>query len=181
MVEKSIEVKSEALTYWEFVRVARRRLGERFHDSEIESGKLALTLNRTSSLLCQVSESTILKKYKLNWSAFKTLFVLWNLESVNQSNLVELSGLGKATLSNLLRTLLEKGLIEKERSISDQRTFTICLTEEGNKLVEVLYLEQNEVFLQWASVLNDDERDTLTGILDKLLYRKDVFGISNAK
>lgn len=169
------DIPAKFLDYWGFVEVARANLLGRYRETYVSSNIIALSLNRTSGMLTSLSESMILRSYKLTWSGFRILFVLWNLEKVDQSNLTVLIGASKATVSNLVHTLERQDLVERQRSLTDKRTYTINLTPKGHAVVERVNEEQNELFLQWTSVLSQEEKETLQIIIDKLMDRRDIF------
>lgn len=166
----------EKLDYWEFVNVAKRRLNEQYDQKAVDASHLALSINRASETIKQVSETLVHRPRKLTWSGFRMLFVLWNVGEVEQARLTELTNSSKATVSNVAAGLIKLGLVEKRSSDTDRRTFLLQLTPEGEQEVEQLYLEQNDLFVQWSSVLNDEERKTLVQLVDKLMNRPGLFG-----
>lgn len=56
-------------------------------------------------------------------------------EKTTVSYLAKEFGLTKPTISDAVKTLLQKGLIEKQTDISDSRSYTIALTTSGVELV----------------------------------------------
>lgn len=162
--------------YWDFVSLATRQLNEHYRPSAVEASHLALHINRASETIQHVSESLVHRSRNLKWSGFRMLFVLWNVGEIEQSRLTDLTNSSKATVSNIVASLLRQGLVERRNSETDRRTFLVKLTDEGTRLTEELYLEQNQLFVQWASVLEPDEVATLRGLLMKLMDRRDIFG-----
>lgn len=162
--------------YWEFVEVAKSRLNQQFRQNAVNSSHLALSLNRASDTLIQVSEALIHRPRKLTWAAFRMLFVLWNLGEVEQARLTVLTNSSKATVSNVVSGLIKQGYVEKRSSATDRRTFLLRLTPEGEHEVEQVYLQQNDLFIQWASALDQEEQKTLARLVDKLMSRPGLFG-----
>lgn len=162
--------------YWDFVSLATHQLNEHYRPSEVSASHLALAINRASETIQQVSESLVHRPRNLKWSGFRMLFVLWNVGEIEQSRLTVLTNSSKATVSNLAASLIKQDLVSRRSSDTDRRTFVLKLTDKGRSLVEELYLEQNELFVQWASVLTLDERETLQRLVDKLMKRRDIFG-----
>ncbi|MEN7550364.1 MarR family transcriptional regulator [Rapidithrix thailandica] len=71
-------------------------------------------------------------------------------------------------VSRLLNKLMEKGLIVKERNLTDQRVVYIKLTPEGEKLSE-----KGKEILETKCFdvrLSDEESDLLNTMLEKLRY-----------
>lgn len=170
------EAETGELDYWSFVTLAKQRVGERLNIADVDSSHLALSLNRASGIITHVTESEVHRPLKLNWSAFRMLFVLWVVGEIEQSKLTLLTNSSKATVSNVSNGLLKQELIVRTPSEKDRRTFLLKLTPQGEQTVTEAYSQQNEILLQWSSVLDDDERQILMNLLEKLMKRRDIFG-----
>lgn len=85
------EVDSTALDYWSFVTLAKQKVGERLNNIDADPSHLALSLNRASGIITHVTESAVHRPLKLNWSAFRMLFVLWVAGEIEQSKLALLT------------------------------------------------------------------------------------------
>ena len=161
--------------YFDFVSQAHDEVVARMEGIDQMPSQLALTLNRASGILTSVTTELVHKPCGLTWSDFQALFVVWVLREAEQSELTALTHMTKATTSNLVRRLEHSGLVTKRPSPHDKRTFLITLTDSGNAVVEKAYRDQNDVFTQWTSVLDADERNTLIALLVKLMDRRDIF------
>ena len=69
------------------------------------------------------------------------------------------------SLSELLGKLEQKGLIERERSISDRRRVIVRLTESGRQALTPGETAADDPF----AVLTDEEQTVLRGLLEKVL------------
>lgn len=167
---------SDKPDYWDFVSLATNQLNTHFRPSEVNASHLALAINRASETIKQISESLVHRPRNLTWSGFRLLFVLWNVGEIEQSRLTVLTNASKATVSNIAGNLIKQDLVSRRGSDADRRTFVLRLTDKGRKLVEELYLEQNQLFVQWASVLEPEEMELLQSLVDKLMKRRDIFG-----
>jgi DNA-binding MarR family transcriptional regulator len=67
-------------------------------------------------------------------------------------------------VSRLLNKLMDKGLIKKDRDLSDQRVVYINLTPEGLKAA----LKGRELFNQVQYGVNDEQAELLNDLLDKI-------------
>jgi len=67
-------------------------------------------------------------------------------------------------VSRLLNKLLDKGLIRKDRDLSDQRVVYIKLTPEGEKIAE----KGRALFDQVQYGITDEESEVLNTLLNKL-------------
>ncbi|MBB6501973.1 MarR family winged helix-turn-helix transcriptional regulator [Pedobacter cryoconitis] len=67
-------------------------------------------------------------------------------------------------VSRLLNKLMEKGLVKKERNLSDQRVVYIKLTAEGEKL----RIQGRTILNQMAVAMTENEADLLNDLLEKI-------------
>jgi DNA-binding MarR family transcriptional regulator len=67
-------------------------------------------------------------------------------------------------VSRLLNKLVEKGLIKKDRDLSDQRVVYVNLTPEGEKAAII----GRELFNNVRYGISNEQADTLSEILDQL-------------
>ena len=83
-------------------------------------------------------------------------------EGLSQTDLVELTGVDRSTLADIVRRMLKKGLLQRRRTKEDARAYAVKLTEEGartlrssepvvkrvdDRLLAVLPPKQREQFL----------------------------------
>ena len=61
------------------------------------------------------------------------LSALENHDGVSQTALVEMTGIDRSTLAEMVRRMLEKGLISRERTEQDQRANAVAITPAGRK------------------------------------------------
>ncbi|MBU6442467.1 MAG: MarR family transcriptional regulator [Alphaproteobacteria bacterium] len=64
---------------------------------------------------------------------FTVLCALENHEGTSQTALVEMTGIDRSTLAEMVRRMLEKGLISRERTEADQRANAVAITLAGRK------------------------------------------------
>ncbi|WP_293789391.1 MarR family winged helix-turn-helix transcriptional regulator [uncultured Pedobacter sp.] len=78
----------------------------------------------------------MLDKLGITYPQYLVLMVLWENDSVNLSLLSEKLMLQSNTLTPLLKRMQETGLVERARSLKDERSIIISLTEKGMALKE---------------------------------------------
>jgi len=54
-------------------------------------------------------------------------------EGASQTALVEMTGIDRSTLAEMVRRMLEKGLVSRKRTESDQRANALAITQGGRK------------------------------------------------
>lgn len=103
---------------------------------------------------------------------FKTLLMLRRVGEpyeASPSRLADLLGLTRGALSARLATLEELGLITRTHHRDDRRRVTVRLTPAGNRALESTLGQEEAGETQVFSVLTDREKDTLAGLLRKLV------------
>jgi DNA-binding MarR family transcriptional regulator len=70
---------------------------------------------------------------ELTKQQFTVLAALENNEGVSQTALVEITGIDRSTLAEMVRRMLEKGLLSRERTEEDQRANAVAITASGRK------------------------------------------------
>ena len=88
-----------------------------------------------------VCSKEIVRKYKpfldeigLTYTQYIAMMVLWEHESLNVKQLGEYLYLDSGTLTPVLKTLEQKELITRQRSLTDERTLDVTITEKGRAL-----------------------------------------------
>jgi DNA-binding MarR family transcriptional regulator len=66
---------------------------------------------------------------------FAVLLCVHQRPGINQTDLVRMSGIDRSTLTEILRRLIDRGLIRRERTQADLRTNALFVTEPGEKLL----------------------------------------------
>jgi len=69
----------------------------------------------------------------LTRSQFTVLSALEHNEDVSQTALVEMTGVDRSTLAEMVRRMLERGLITKKRTEGDLRAYAVSITPQGRK------------------------------------------------
>jgi MarR family transcriptional regulator, temperature-dependent positive regulator of motility len=57
-------------------------------------------------------------------------------EGLSQTQLVELTGIDRSTLADVVRRMLKKGLLQRRRTRDDARAYAVKLTDEGTKVLK---------------------------------------------
>ncbi|MBS0234363.1 MAG: MarR family transcriptional regulator [Proteobacteria bacterium] len=57
-------------------------------------------------------------------------------EGLSQTQLVELTGIDRSTLADVVRRMLKKGLLQRRRTRDDARAYAVKLTDEGARMLK---------------------------------------------
>ena len=71
---------------------------------------------------------------------FAVLITVLQKPGLSQTELVKASGIDRSTLTEVLRRMIDHGMISKSRTRQDQRANAIYLTSKGEHVVENHYL-----------------------------------------
>ena len=56
-------------------------------------------------------------------------------EGASQTRLVEITGIDRSTLADIMRRMLKKGLIQRRRTKEDARAYAVKLTADGREML----------------------------------------------
>ncbi|WP_051294773.1 MarR family winged helix-turn-helix transcriptional regulator [Maridesulfovibrio bastinii] len=104
-----------------------------------------------------------------NHSQGRVLKILKENGSMVQGDLLEIMDVRSSSLSELLSKLESKGLIKKERSETDRRSFIISTTNVADELMDDITSLDMEAAEKIFSCLNDDEKENLHNTLKKIV------------
>ena len=107
-----------------------------------------------------------LAEHELTYSQYITLMSLANEDNVSITQLASRVGLGKATMTPLLRSLDEKGLVTRTTVAGNERQKVVVLTEAGLEALQgSCYVTENVFSL---TGLTAKEADVLISLCKKI-------------
>ena len=77
-----------------------------------------------------------LDKLDLTYTQYITMIVLWEKKSQSVKELGEVLYLDSGTLTPVLKKLESKGYLTRQRSLTDERSLVVTITEKGEALKE---------------------------------------------
>lgn len=107
----------------------------------------------------------LLDPFELTYTQYITLLSLWEKDGITVNELGATLYLDSGTLTPLLKKLEKKGWISKIRSVEDERTVQIYLTDEGWQLREKV----KEIPLKLAKCLDLPMSDIIA--LHRILHQ----------
>ncbi|NIH81499.1 MULTISPECIES: MarR family winged helix-turn-helix transcriptional regulator [Amycolatopsis] len=165
------------LDFWSFVELANRRLADEFGFRHQLATEVLLTLNRASNIVTYDLEASVHRPRGHSWSAFRLLFVTWLAGPLEAKKAAELTGMSRAAVSNLAKTLVADGLLERTPGEHDGRSVLLSLSGRGRSEMTEVFREHNEREHEWTSVLTEAEQRILVMLLDKLITNRDQFDV----
>src|ERR1700744_4495748 len=70
---------------------------------------------------------------ELTKQQFTLLCALEHNDGASQTTLVDITGIDRSTLAEMVRRMLERGLLSRERTEEDQRANAVAITQAGRK------------------------------------------------
>lgn len=67
---------------------------------------------------------------------YALLVAISQQEGLSQTDLVELTGIDRSTLADVIRRMLKKGLIQRRRTREDARAYAVKLTDQGRRALQ---------------------------------------------
>lgn len=157
------------LDTWSFITAAQPQIERAFPEVDLLANRLSLSITRAASAILYDFESTIHRPLGGTWSGFRILFALWLAGPASANGVSQVTGMSRAAVSNLCRSLMEKGLIRKEDDPSDGRAVVLSLTDEGLTSIKDAFVRQHVRERAWAGLLTPLEQEILVMLLDKVM------------
>lgn len=148
-------------------------------DIDPQASRLMHEFRLVAHQVYRLSE-TNLDSSGLSYAQFQVLtnlrFCEWSgtCNGLNPSEISASQGTSRNTISALIRSLEEEGLVERSLDNQDRRRFNIHLTEAGRRKVADLAEQHTRLIGDLFSVLSPNDIETLSILLQKLSRRASV-------
>jgi DNA-binding MarR family transcriptional regulator len=168
----SARQEPEDLDFWTFVDVAVERASEELPELDRGAMELVLTLHRAVGMLVYDLESSVHRPRGLSWPGFRLLFTLWIVGPLEVRRVAELSGMSRAAVSALVKTLERDGFVQRRPLEHDRRLVELSLTEHGRAEIARTFSAHNRRERLWGDALSPEEQKTMIELLRKLMERR---------
>ncbi len=111
----------------------------------------------------------LLDELDLTYAQYLVMMVLWQTNGISVKALGERLYLDSGTLTPLLKRLEAKGIVERKRSLTDERVRELYLTQQGTELKEQALSVPNAMVCKLNLEL--DELITLKSICEKVINK----------
>lgn len=115
---------------------------------------------------------------KFNPLDFHTLYQVRVQPGLRASALVAGLGLAPTTASSVISRLMKRGYIQRRQCTEDRRAYELYLTDEGQRIADAIHEQDLRNMSLFLSALNCPERDTLLGLLAKVVTRVEALKTS---
>lgn len=111
------------------------------------------------------------KHGQINHAKMRVLTMISDNQPICQNSVLHLLGLRASSLSEVLSSLEQAGLVSRQRDHLDRRNYQLSLTEPGNELIKKYALERHKLADEIFSGFSEEERSTFGGLLAKLAWQ----------
>jgi DNA-binding MarR family transcriptional regulator len=122
-----------------------RSVASRLEGLEIDITSMAVVQNlyRSANAVRHHLERVVLTSHGLSWSGWVVLWVVWIWEEIEPRQLAGEAGIAKGTVTGLVKTLEERGLLIRDTHPEDARRILLRLTPSGGRLMRRVLPELN--------------------------------------
>ncbi|WP_410667662.1 TetR family transcriptional regulator C-terminal domain-containing protein [Amycolatopsis sp. cmx-4-68] len=151
-----------------FSRTAVDVTAGRLPGTDREAMAMVLLLHRVANTVVYDLESTVHRPAGWSWSAFRLLFTVWVAGPQEASRAAELTGMSRAAVSSLAKTLATAGLVGRAPDERDRRSVVLSLTDTGRRRLEATFRAHNQREARWADLLAPADLRVLNRVLADL-------------
>jgi DNA-binding MarR family transcriptional regulator len=90
-------------------------------------------------------------------------------DGISQTGLVEKTGIDRSTLADIVRRMLDKGLVQRERTTEDARAYAVHLTRKGSEMLRKMKPYAEEVDRQILQSIPEEYRQAFFVMLNGLV------------
>jgi DNA-binding MarR family transcriptional regulator len=121
---------------------------------------------------CQVADSIFndeAGRTGLTTRQFAVLIAVAQNRDISQTGLVQVTGIDRSTVAEIVKRLLRRGLIKRKRTRLDARAYAVRLTDEGETLMREAEPAARRAEERLKSVLHDGSAPNLAKALMQLV------------
>jgi DNA-binding MarR family transcriptional regulator len=141
-----------------------RKTGNGFELSQAPSHMLRRCVQYANDLFSQEPASSDLTKQQ-----FTVLAAVEQNEGVSQTDLVGMTGIDRSTLAEMIRRMIEKGLLQRERTESDARANAVRLGPAGRKALRSARIASERVERTLLAALPASDRAKFARMLSSIV------------
>jgi DNA-binding MarR family transcriptional regulator len=144
-------------------RDIRARIGD--HPFDFRAMAAISNIYRAATTVRNHMEQKVLADHDLSWAAFTVMWVLWIWGEQEPRHVAAETGTTKGTLTGVLKTLEQRGLVLRASHPDDGRLVLVRLSPRGVGVIEEIFPRFNAEEAFAASALDVEEQDQLAHLL----------------
>jgi len=95
-------------------------------------------------------------------------------DGVSQTDLVNITGIDRSTLAEMIRRMIERGVLGRERTESDQRANAVHISPQGRKALKSARAANDRVEKALVSALSAADRTKLARMLGAIVAKAEA-------
>ena len=111
------------------------------------------------------------RDFDLTARQFAVLSTVAQHEGLSQTDLVRLTGIDRSTLADVVQRLLRRGIIQRERTTQDGRTYAVSLSAQGRELLDAIKPYVRRADRAVLSCLGEEDGKLAAQILSRMLKK----------
>ncbi len=155
-----------AKDYEELMVERARRSGV---DVDLDVLTVTFNLVRAANKLVADLEQNVYRSRGVSYAGFRVMFALWVVGESEPRQLAQLAAVTRSSVSSVLNTLEDAGLVQRRRESADRRVVTVDLTRQGLETVLDTFESHHARERTWTSELSAAERRSLATLLRKMV------------
>ncbi len=100
---------------------------------------------------------------------FAILDAIAELPGISQTGLVDKTGIDRSTLADIVRRMLDKGLVQRERTAEDARAYAVKLTRKGTNTLKRMQPVAQTVDKQIMDAIPKEHRDLFLRVMAQMV------------
>ena len=90
-------------------------------------------------------------------------------QGLSQTGLVENTGIDRSTLADIVRRMLDKGFVQRERTPGDARAYAVRLTRKGGNMLKKMRPFADEVDRRIVDAIPAEQRKVFLSVLNHMV------------
>jgi DNA-binding MarR family transcriptional regulator len=136
--------------------------------TDLDAMAVVYNLYRTATHVITTMEATTLRRFGLSHTGFVLLMTLWMESPREVRELARVQRNSRPAIVSAVNTLVNMGLVKRERGTVDRRLVYVHLTDEGRELIERVHIQQHAFERAVTSTLSPTEKRELARLLRRL-------------
>jgi DNA-binding MarR family transcriptional regulator len=162
---------AEAPEYWHFISQTVETVAARHPELDTDSLRRVMELLTAADALRYDLKSDLREASGIAAPPLNLMSALDIEGEMTLARAASLSNMSRAAASALLERLVSAGFAVRRSSPTDRRSILIDLTAAGRESVQRSRAHYNAREREWMSALTEQERDTLSELIGKLMRR----------
>lgn len=152
--------------------LAHQASREMVPDVNLAAMEMIFNLIRVTNRVQRDLEINVHRPAGMTLAAFRVLVTIRFVGKITPAEVARQSSISPPSASSVLNTLERYGLIRRSPAAADGRSVIVELTAEGEEVIAELFRRNNQRELDWLGALTEPERQTLVGLLRKVLHHR---------